>query len=339
MNQSLRVWVGWLASVVVAAIALNAGHAWFGASGTAMAQGQGPGGMGPPGMPGGPGGMPGGGITAVLDRLDELELRLDDIEDLVTPGVETTASICFKLGGEGKIALEGNIRGSGKVEGSLGVDLEGNGITGEAKGEGKADLKAGIEGALGLEFTFCLDIPIPIFEGSVAGSQSSLIAAVQGSGTQVQQQLAGVAAQLGWAPEELQSKVVTALQQLQEFEVSPQPFMLMTDLKGQVLDISHLVPMASSARGNFAQFPDVMPLSLTALNFCSDDFMFEIPPQLQPLTDALCSQGDFVQAKVDAAFSAINAIQNVVQNIQNVVHDIIDFLIPGASAAEGRQGR
>lgn len=341
---------GWVAAGLVASFAISVGFE-RGPHRAAVA------------FPPGGGGGGNGGISAVLEALASVQLRLDGIEDavdglqtdiddmqlqvdsiegLVTPGPELKATICFKAGGEGGIEFECKLGGDAKVEASAGADVEGNGATVEAKVDGRCEGKVAGEGKAGLEAEFCFEIPIPLSVGSSSGAE--LLAALESAGAAVREQLPAVAAQLGWSPQELESKVMAALDQLVTQDMAADPMSVLVDLPQQLPVIAERFPINDQLKLRVEQLGGMVPMTASEIDVCDPDFIFVVPPALAPLVDQICTRRAELEELFDNLISAtdtlpgingtVNSIKNTVNSIDNTVDDIFCIVDPGCPSSD-----
>ncbi len=345
MKRPQNQLVGWMAAGLAAGFALTMGIE-LGPQRAAVA------------FPPGGGGGGNGGISAVLEALasvqlrldgiegavdglqtdiDDMQIQVDSIEGLVTPGPELKATICFKAGGEGGIEFECKLGGDAKVEASAGADVEGNGVTVEAKADGRCEAKVAGEGKAGLEAQFCFEIPIPLSVGASSGAQ--LLAALESAGEQVREQLPAVAGQLGWSPQELESKVMAALDQLVNQDMGVDPMSALVDLPDQLPVLAEHFPINDQLKLRVEQIGDLVPTSPSQVDVCDPDFIYVVPPALAPLVDEICLR----RAELDAIFDdliaatntlpsmngTVNSIKNTVNSIDDTVDNILCIVDPG----------
>jgi hypothetical protein len=255
----------------------------------------------------------------------------------VTPGPELKATICFKAGAEGGLEFECKLGGDAKVEASAGADVEGNGATVEAKVDGRCEGKVAGEGKAGLEAEFCFEIPIALSAGSASGVQ--LLSALESAGVQIREQLPAAAAQLGWSPEELEPKVMAALNQLVNLDMGMDPMSALVDLPEQLPVLAEHFPINDQLKLRVEQIGGLVPTSPSQVDVCDPDFIYVVPPALAPLVDQICTRRAELEELFDNLISAtntlpsmngtVNSIKNTVNSIDDTVDNILCIVDPG----------
>ena len=286
------------------------------------AQGRPPGSGPPPGV--------GGGVAA---EIAQISAKLDEVLELTRPAPSASVTFCFKADGGLKAELEAAAEGKGDLSGKVGADVYGSGAG------AKATAKGGVEGKLKgdftialVEFTFCIDIPIalPFLDGAgrsggVPDPLVAFITALEQGGSGVRDQICAVAGQLGWSSDVLTDRIMGALGELTTCDVGTQPLSILCNLPGQLQQLSEALPMNQNLRNGIQNLSQNIPTSLSQLDFCSPDFMFEIPPEVEPIVDTACSLGE--QAK-EVFENLTSTVQGIVQNLMNFFNNFFCGLFP-----------
>lgn len=227
----------------------------------------------------------GGGVPALRDSISIALQELREIKALLLSeknDPKWTATVCFDVAGEVKAAGEMILDGRLKVEGFGGVDIYGTGLKLKPDVGGQARGVMGIGGKSGVSYKVCAEVPLPSVNAN--GEQDVFVSAIAETGDEVSGRLPDVAARLGWSPESLQARITSALSQVETLEFSPEPGQALVGIREKLPDLLASMPMNDAARTRLQQLPEP-PTSLSQLNPLNDEFMFEVPAEVDQLLD------------------------------------------------------
>ncbi len=276
------------------------------------------------------------GIPAVLERLDALQaqlaeveasltMRLDDVEarmharldgvdttlaevlTLVTPAdFDGVVKICFSLkGGLGARLDLSELEGRLDLSGGLGIDFYGNGVDGNIEVKGKTKAVLNIPASIDASAQFCFDIPIPRLQ-VVAAQQGDFADAVRAAGEQVRDGLVDFLGELGIAADNVEMKVMNAQNLMMYFPPTDEDLLfLLMEGSDDLTDLIECLPINAGIKTRISDAGDMFPTSLSQLNPCSGDFIFEnLPPRIDAFLTQICNSRESALRIVDL----INAI-------------------------------
>ena len=132
---------------------------------------------------------------------------------------------------------------------------------------------------------------------------------------------------------------MTALDRMVTQDIASDPMSVLAELPGEVPVIVEDFPINDQLKMRVQQMGGMVPMSLAEIDVCSPDFIYVVPPALEPIVGQICTRRAELEALFDDLVTAmdtipsmsatINSVENTVDSIDDTVDDIFCIVDPG----------